>query len=107
MQDYKSILEEHIEIGINRVIQEKSVLKTNTSNKTSLDYKNTLKRLNSDLAKSRRIKNKLLKQLENPSDVACKAVETTLDVLQQLNYKAVLVPVSGLKSTTYTKRVIK
>ena len=63
--------------------------------------------MNSDLAKKRRIKNKLVKELESPEGIACKIVEATLDVLERIGCKTTLMPLVGYNSTTYVKRIIK
>ena len=107
MQKYKTRLIQPIDTGIVEIIETKTALKTNTRDKKDSGYKELLKKLNSDLAKERRIKNKLGKELESPEDIACKIVEATLDVLEHIGCKTDLIPLVGHNATTYVKRIIK
>jgi hypothetical protein len=104
IQDYKEYSEHPIEVEINGIVQEKDELKSKAKDQPG--YKENLKALNLKLAKKRRLKSKLLKQLETPEGIVCKIIESTLDILEQLHCKPNLLPVNEFKQKTNVKRTI-
>jgi hypothetical protein len=104
IQDYKISLERLIGKEINDIIEEKTRLKSEEKGKP--DYKESLKKLNSQLAKRRKLKTKTAGQYEDIQSLVAKIIETFLNELEQLKGKASLTPVNTLRLNSYVKRSI-